>query len=398
MAHRRRSAERMDKHGNQNAPHFRKAPETLTKGKTDDFDFAWARSCRIGMSVKPIDGSIIDWDDRDLDAKTIADSVEMLNPLIRPYGCGPVAPQENFVLRTYDRIIEIRNECRYDKRGLAVGDRTFKRAYQQAMRDIARYNRAEKSLRDKADAAEYAGVPYRFERDGRNNIHLDKDKCPVLVAADGDKHDVDGVLRSPAMAVRKAFEYVQDKHWHRYLFPFGCFFYHDPKKTEPGWKEWMADMVPCKTGDLCINPYSVTAADVLYLCNTVGYLERFVFVLGVILWAKEYGCNLLRYERRSGTDNEFRMFVTLERHMHLFGSIHMHRRVLETSKNDVGGNWSEMLELLDRLETKCGQEFGVQKNSLASHFDNMIVHKMKGQTGTIQSAFPKAGRISDRTR
>jgi hypothetical protein len=136
--------------------------------------------------------------------------------------------------------------------------------------------------------------------------------------------------------------------------------------THQGWKDW-AEGLTKRTDEKYVNPYSVTAADVLYLCNTIGYLERFIYVLGVILWAKKYGCNLLRFNRKPGryhVDSNFRTFISLERFFHVFGSIHMHRKVLMANKQEVGGNWNEMLDVLDRLETKMCQEFAVAKHSL----------------------------------
>ena len=50
-----------------------------------------------------------------------------------------------------------------------------------------------------------------------------------------------------------------------------------------------------RNDELFINPHSVTAADILYLCNTTNYLERYMYIIGIIIWAKRYGCNLLRY-------------------------------------------------------------------------------------------------------
>ena len=79
-----------------------------------------------------------------LDMKTataheIAKNVELCNPMVCPYGCGPVAPADWVVLRTYQKIVELRDEMRFDTMGITQGDQTFKRRYQQALRDIRKW-------------------------------------------------------------------------------------------------------------------------------------------------------------------------------------------------------------------------------------------------------------------
>lgn len=48
------------------------------------------------------------------------------------------------------------------------------------------------------------------------------------------------------------------------------------------------------------NHYSVTMADVLYLCNTTGYLDRYTYMIGILIWAKRHGYNLLVHRRPQG--------------------------------------------------------------------------------------------------
>ena len=326
-------------------------------GRFTAYDGDKARKKRTFLCTAP-DGGIFDVES--LSPKEIADGVEMLVPLVRPYGCGPVAPADDIVLRTYDRILEVRNEVRFTELGLAIGDRTFKRCYQQACRDKARYNSAPDSLRREADNAKHKGVKFVFD----NNKHTFGGVTYPGIRKAGAGDVPDGVLRKPEYAVQKAFEYLNDKHWHRYLFPVGCFFFEKVPETHQGWKDWKLGLQTPRNTEFCISPYSVTAADILYLCNTIGYMERYIYIIGIILWAKSYGCNLLRYFRRSNcvtTDPHFRRFITLERHFHLFGSIHMHRRVLEANRQDVGGNWDEVMERLEWVETTCCQNFSVQK-------------------------------------
>ena len=379
--------------------HFQHVRVPVRKADTDKhpdgrftaYDGDKAKKKRTSMCTSP-DGAIFDVSG--LKPKEIADGVEMLVPLIRPYGCGPVAPSDDMVLRTYDRILEVRNEMRFTELGLAIGDRTFKRCYQQACRDKARYLNASDAMQKDADKAGYKGVRFVFD----NTKHTSDGVTYPGIRRAGTGEVPDGVLRKPEYAVQKAFEYLSDKNWHRYMFPFACFFYEKAPKTGM-WKDWTAGLVCGRNEDYSVNPYSVTAADVLYLCNTIGYLERYIYIIGIILWAKSYGCNLLRFASRPGCntkDTHFRRFVTLERHFYMFGSIHMHRRVLEANRQDVGGNWDEVMERLELLETTCCQNFSVPKNTLSSDFDNTIIRKTRTNLTMLAQVFPKCGKISDK--
>ena len=84
--------------------------EKHADGRFVPYDDDKARKKRTSMCTTP-EGDVFDV--TKLNPKEIADNVEMLVPLIRPYGCGPVAPSNDLVLRTYDRILEVRNEMRF---------------------------------------------------------------------------------------------------------------------------------------------------------------------------------------------------------------------------------------------------------------------------------------------
>ena len=130
---------------------------------------------------------------------------------------------------------------------------------------------------------------------------------------------------------------------------------------------------------------------------------------------QKMGCNLLRYFRRpnSGvTDSPtFRRFVTLERHFHLFGSIQVHKRVLESVDKEVGGNWDQgilqpsaathpdsdaVLLNLEMLEAMCCGVFGVAKNSLGNEFDDTIIRKTQSNLSMLTQVFPKCGKVSEK--
>jgi hypothetical protein len=323
----------------------------------------------------------------EMSAEEISQNVEMLEPLVRPYGCGPVAPGSWLVLRTYQKIIEVRDEMRFDEFGLCIGDRTFKRAYHQALRDIALYNAAGSQTQTLAQAAGTKGVPV----DRVNGVSMPNAR-----------------IRNPTAAIEHSFAYLLDKHWHRYLLPFGCYFFEPPKSDGQAWSEWKTYNSPSNRSATSmtttatssnvtpyfINPFSVTAADILYLCNTSGYLDRFLFVVGIILFAKKNDVNLLRHTRKH-SDSSYRLFVTMEKHIHLFGSLYMHRKVLHENNHMVGGNWTESVELLDRLETECCTWFGVDKNSLNRDFDTMIVEKLSS-LNNVMNYFPSAGTIQSK--
>ena len=321
----------------------------------------------------------------------IAKNVELCNPMVRPYGCGPVAPAEWIVLRTYQKIIELRDEIRFDTLGIAQGDQTFKRRYQQAMRDIRRSQQYTSGKKV---------TPAKGER-ARKGSSLAEGEMQAFWF----KNDY---IRTETEAVEHAFRDLKNKYWHRYMFPFACFFFE---------KQSMGPLIPwveaghmltgnttsgSGAGGLCINPYSVTATDVLYLCNTAGYLERFVYIIGILLWAKRRGCNLLKHEksrymdRKSAPRDQAAIdYFTMEKHFQVFGSIYMHRRVLELNKVDVGGNWNEMLEILDQLESEMMSEWGLDKNALRKDFEHMIIKSTRHTLTSLKTVFPAVSKVGD---
>ena len=151
-----------------------------------------------------------------------------------------------------------------------------------------------------------------------------------------------------------------------------------------------------------MNPYSVTAADILYLCNTGGYMDRFIYLIGIIMWAKRNGLNLLHHMRPNHSkpgqchkQNRLDHFYTLEKHLHVFGSIALHMWVMETNKQDVGGNWMETLETLHRLNVELTNEFGVDLNMIESHTKSMTIRAMNSNIMGLKQFFVKAARVSE---
>lgn len=283
--------------------------------------------------------------------------LELLTPLVRPYGCGPVAPEDWMVLRTYGRIIEVRDGLRMDDSAVTVCDRDFKRFYQEAVRSI------------------------------------------------GSKSDKD----SPSFVIttiENNFRGVMDKLWHRYMFPFGSFAYHTniqgghSNDLGPYKKHMHMGAATGRDGArLMINPYSVSYADILYLCNTIGYPQRFLYTTGIILWAKKMGVNLLLHRRYDNNNNmvfnHLDRFYTLEKYLHVFGSIWLHIQVLQSNKWDVGGGWAETRASLEDIYQQMLKEFDVNRELLEVCVQNMTLKDVNTNVNFIQSFFRSASRLSD---
>lgn len=305
----------------------------------------------------------------------IAGNIELLELLTRPLQCGPMAPINWVSTRSYPRAIELRDEMRMDEDGLTIGDRTFKRLYQSCEIGIQRYNALTAEEKKTVDAAGWKG--HRFTPDD-----------PLFL----------GPIRTPTYTVEHAFRFVMDKYWHRYLLPFGCFAVQKPTMTGAGWDAWKRHQLgdSRNTGNL-MNPCSVTAADVLYLVNTTGYLDRLIYIVGIILWAKkDAGVNLLRHVSappRDSATEQFDRYMTMEKHIHLFGCLYMHRKVIESNQM-ITNNWKDTIELLSLFLVECYSRFGLTRDCLNHDLDNMIVEAPKTSSlVNLQAFFPGATRI-----
>lgn len=184
---------------------------------------------------------------KDTPLEKIVDRIEILPPLLLPSGPGPVACQTYWKTGHFMLLQGMRDETKMTQHGYAIGDRTWKRAYRQAMDDIRRYNKLTKAQQTECEAKGMEGIP-----DPDNS----KYRSPVIELDDrtsGSKTTVKGCrkVRAPRYAILKAFSHIGDKHWHRYLFPFGCYFYEKSagQNTESqSWKDWVADMIPSNGG------------------------------------------------------------------------------------------------------------------------------------------------------
>lgn len=279
--------------------------------------------------------------------------IEMVASMMRPYGCGPVAPQDWVVLRNYAKIAEMREGVRMDDQGVTLCDRDFKRCYQAAEAEL---------------------------RPGTT-------------------------VEQRTATIELAFRPLLDKLWHRYLFPFGTFAYAAPAsgagRTETDYRDTL------RQGDSrYINPYSVAHADILYLCNTQGYLERFVYIIGILLWARRNNFNLLhhrRYRGGVGANGQLEVrrlsrldqFLTLEKHLHVFGSIWLHLHVMQSNKQQVGGNWSQMMQNLECLGRELMADFNVDRELVEARVKDMTIRSMAGSLECLNKFFRGANRVAD---
>lgn len=322
---------------------------------------SWAK---VETLLKDETANGVQWSNPEARAKYI----ELPQPLLRPYGCGPIAPGAWWCLKTYPRILELRDESRMGPQMEALGDRTFKRAYIRGLKQ--------------------------------------------LTTSGSDKVKV----------VKSAFQRIIGyPYWHLYMFPFGVTMLktlnaHGTEGNQTlsnyikNLQEWEHTQKAERQGSvtLCgrgfIQPFAAAAADILYLCNTSGYLERYVYTLGIVLWCKRQGVNVLQYEKASGSkhlgsakSSAGRMLLTRERYMYLFGSIVAHRRVMETNRYDVGGNWLEYLDMLQRLENELVDAFGIDRYTMSSVTGKLIMENADTfgcDINTLKQHFPQAAKLS----
>lgn len=273
--------------------------------------------------------------------------IENVMPFIRPFGCGPMAPQEWLVLRTYARIVEVRDEIRMDDTGMAVGDRTFKRCYQTALEDVKSISAGDTKRRGEA--------------------------------------------------IHQAFLPVQDKLWHRYLFPFGTYAVKVSQSNNKPESDVKETMLVSRDKRSMMNPFSVAAADILYLCNTAGYLSRFLYIIGVIIWAKNNGCNLLHHHRQKKRAGSSKLdeYFSLEKHLHFFGSIYLHINVMECNQGQVGGNWNETVTELKRLYQAAASEFGMNLGRFEEQVRDLTIRSVVGSFSAVTAFFSKANRVQE---
>lgn len=336
--------------------------------------------------------------DKDTPIELIVKHTEMQIPLRMPMGCGPVACGSWFKIGNTEKIVGMRDQILMNEMGVTLGDQTFKRCYQRAYQEIKRYERLSDSEKKQCAEARRAGIEDPNRNPTRRYI-------PELDERSGKLKPVRRI-RTPYWAIVCAFGHILDKHWHRYLFPFGCYWLDRGSAgdaSSQGWKEWLSDMP--KKNNLVINPHSVTCADILYLCNTVGYLERLIYVAVIILWAKGHGVNLMIHgiprsarldmEDRGHDGSAYDQFISLEKHMFVFGCLHNHRSTLSENKMYVGGNWANEIMALENVEKKMYRAFGINNGELKNDFERFMIRDIKGNASALTTVFKRSQTISD---
>lgn len=288
------------------------------------------------------------------------------------------------------------DETKANMQNEVIGHRSFLRAQQRALRDIMLYREQSSDIRKKADEADIKGISYEPPDDTNPKFY-----------SDGAMRGVRRRIRSPQYAIRNAFQRLLCSFWHLYLFPFGCFFLDCGENNRPSevspWREWSDGMVryPMNPSHM-INPYSVTCADILYLCHTQGYVERLGDLLGIIAWAKHCGVNLLMHEDRS--DNQFgtmprpdfNHYASLEKHMYMIGCLNTHISILTDMNHFYGGTYGHAINILMNAEREIRKAFNFEPDSYRAVTNRFIVRKMPGDMRMLHDCFPQASKVGEK--
>lgn len=345
---------------------------------------------------------------RETPLRHIVRNIEMVRPLLPPVGCGPVAEANWLRLGTADAIVAMRDELQMSKSGWICGDRTWRRCKLRAEREIEKFEALSEAKQQECRNAKFKGIQ---DPKGR----------PPFIIQVGEKEtdEIDrqplSIIRSPKYAILKAFLPILDKCWHRFMFPMGCYILDRGVNNENSgevWKDWAADMLQHQTGGTSyVNPYSVAAADILYLCNVRGYLDRLLYSLIVIEWAKERGVNLLIHRRaRTNEDGSYNnwadledgispaeQFISIEKHLHVFGCIKNHLEVLQNNYTNVGGFWDEKLKQLKKLYHSLQSQFHISQGYLDTDLDKFLVKEVNVQSKQdLLPVFKRCCNVGDR--
>lgn len=201
--------------------------------------------------------------------------------------------------------------------------------------------------------------------------------------------------------IEAAFRPIMDKLWHRIYFPFGTFLYTVTAQMPEDFKKCMKG--PCNgsqgDGKHLTNPFSVSHADILYMMSTTGYIKRFTDLCGILVWAMKNGCNLLIHNRfgkrmKKMKRNSLDQFYTLEKYLHVFGSIFLLDEVME--KNCLNTNWELERGYIQKALKGLCEEFSITNTEIIrSSVKNMTVNVVEGSIVGIQNFFRQAHRISE---
>jgi hypothetical protein len=350
------------------------------------YDHAKAKKNIWFIATNPNTGTIVELEN--MSDVHRASAIETTRPILPLISQGPHTYCYGYlVCNTACRIIEVRNETRWTENGIALGDRSFLRCYQQAERDYMQYILASDTLQREADKTHYAGVKVVFDGVESRGGH----RYPKLRKCGANEH-ADAILRSPEYAAQKAFECMNDKHWHRWLFPYACFFYEKVPNTHQCWTDWKDTLLTGRSNQHYINPYSVADVDVRHLVNYPGYLDRYMFNMSIVTQLMvRFHFNVLQCYRLPGCpcgDHTFRRFLTLERYFYVFGSIQMHNKCTWGTYADSAGPWTEIKKRFSDAETFIKGQFQIGSKQYQELL-LFVVQKVRSAS-MLQSVFPRA--------
>lgn len=300
-----------------------------------------------------------------------------------PQKCAPRHNVNTLVLRNYTLLLQVRDDALRDYDGELCGDHCFMRCWYASQKYKSLWNRHHASTAAKNPKDE-----------GPDGAGADTQTTGLMTRIK--------LFRGIPDAIHWAFRMINGRFWHRQLLPFGCFFYENVNALDQrAYEPWIKSLLPVKPlSNTYVNPYSVTHADVLYLVNTENYLERILNVVIVILELKQCKYNLLRFTPRhtenDHTTRESRTNMSLERYLHLFGCLYMHRCVMANNLANIGGNWTEKIRKVEYYENMCYQVFGLMSDQkkIQDFLQMFMVDKPKpNNNSVIQSVFPNAMRI-----
>ena len=233
--------------------------------------------------------------------------------ILRPTGCAPIGPMDWMALRTYDRIIETREEIRPSYTFETVGDRTIARCWRRACIVDADYA--------KFSSADALTASWRKDR-----------------------------LRRLTNVVQG----IRASHWHLWMCPIGPIVFTDYVDKRQNNMHML---------DVC-RPYWVCWADIVYLCHCRNYIKRFLLLYEALIWFIERDVNLLYVP---GDES-----LTTLKHTYVFASLYMHTQVLSQQNRDIGGMWSETLDTLRNVEKVMRHRFVDARGDILDAFCNQF--------------------------
>ena len=229
--------------------------------------------------------------------------VEAVKRIMRPYGCSPIGPLSWMALRTYDLIIETREQMIPNRNNMNVGDQFMKRL-QLELHTCVKNQPATMKLKEVV----HKGANISNLVEGKNNKNTRK---MFRIFA---RSLFDNLIRPWSKS-----------NWHLWLCPIGPYIVDE-----------------CARDSVLNLPYAVCWADIVYLFHCSNYHERFCGVYSTIVQFMRAGVNIL-----IDMDD---YWLTYMRYVHVFSSLYIHIQVLEKYSSRIGGNWGDIIRSLRDLQ------------------------------------------------